>query len=463
MSLKELEVLLKQLISIPSVSGREHELSAFLSNLLASKGVDVREINVPGCGPSLLARQTFGLKGKTLLFYGHLDTVEPAEGWDSPFKPKLSEGKLYGLGACDMKAGIAALTLAFLKLREVSGLKGSLMLALTSDEELYSRGCERLIGSGLLKGVDAALSAEPTGLKRLETGRRGRVVFRVEFPRGKANPVVKAAGFIMALEGMHLKKGACVSAMAVESWLDSDGSPSLCRVAVDRLMVPGETFDGVLSEIGKLAGRFHGKVGFHQIFKFSARLSLGGRFQTGLGVKVFPTIYEVELFREKGFARRKCKACGRSFWTLNPEAEYCGDQPCVAYSFIGKPPASKPLSLQEAREKFLSFLERHGHRRIAKYPVVARWRDDVYLVGASIYDFQPWVTEGIIPPPANPLAISQPCVRFTDIDLVGKSGRHLTGFEMMAHHAFNSPKQHVYWNHETVEYCFKFFTEELGV
>jgi acetylornithine deacetylase/succinyl-diaminopimelate desuccinylase-like protein len=162
-----------------------------------------------------------------------------------------------------MKAGLAALTLAFLKLREISGLKGSLMLALTSDEELYSRGCEKLIGSGLLKGVDAALSAEPTGLKRLETGRCGRVVFRVEFPRGKSNPVVKAASFITALEEIRLKKGAHVSTMAVESWLDSDGSPGLCRVAVDRLMVPGETFDGVLAEVGKLAGRFHGKVGFH--------------------------------------------------------------------------------------------------------------------------------------------------------------------------------------------------------
>jgi len=181
------------------------------------------------------------------------------------------------------------------------------------------------------------------------------------------------------------------------------------------------------------------------------------------GVEVFPTIYEVELFREKGFVRKKCKACGRGFWTLNPKAERCGDQPCVAYSFIGKPPTSKPLNLQEAREKFLSFFEEHGHKRVTKYPVVARWRDDVYLVGASIYDFQPWVTEGLIPPPANPLAISQPCVRFTDIDFVGKSGRHLTCFEMMAHHAFNSPKQHVYWNHKTVDYCFKFFTGELGV
>ncbi|MHC1586291.1 MAG: alanine--tRNA ligase, partial [Candidatus Hecatellaceae archaeon] len=137
--------------------------------------------------------------------------------------------------------------------------------------------------------------------------------------------------------------------------------------------------------------------------------------------------------------------------------------PCVAYAFIGNPPTSRALTLAETREKFLSFLERHGHKRIAKYPVVARWRDDVYFVGASIYDFQPWVTEGYIPPPANPLAISQPCLRFTDIDLVGRSGRHLTCFEMMAHHAFNTPEKKVYWNHETVELAFKFFTGELGV
>jgi len=130
---------------------------------------------------------------------------------------------------------------------------------------------------------------------------------------------------------------------------------------------------------------------------------------------------------------------------------------------LGKPPASKPLTPAETREKFLSFFERNGHKRIAKYPVVARWRDDVYFVGASIYNFQPWVTEGYIPPPANPLTISQPCIRFTDIDLVGRSGRHLTCFEMMAHHAFNTPEKQVYWNDETVRLCFEFFTGELGI
>jgi alanyl-tRNA synthetase len=74
-------------------------------------------------------------------------------------------------------------------------------------------------------------------------------------------------------------------------------------------------------------------------------------------------------------------------------------------------------------------------------------------VNASIYDFQPLVTSGKTPPPANPLVISQPCVRLKDIDTVGKSGRHLTNFEMMAHHAFNSPDCQIYWKNETVEYC----------
>jgi alanyl-tRNA synthetase len=180
-------------------------------------------------------------------------------------------------------------------------------------------------------------------------------------------------------------------------------------------------------------------------------------------LQIFPTIYEVDLFREEGHVRRKCRSCGRHFWTLDPEGAYCGDQPCVSYAFIGRPATKKSYSLTEAREKFLSFFEHRGHRRVSKYPVVARWRDDVYFVGASIYDFQPWVTEGLMPPPANPLVISQPCVRFTDMDLVGKSGRHLTSFEMMAHHAFNTPERRIYWNDETARYCYEFFTREMGI
>jgi len=95
---------------------------------------------------------------------------------------------------------------------------------------------------------------------------------------------------------------------------------------------------------------------------------------------------------------------------------------------------------------------------------VARWRDDLYFTHASIIDFQPYVTEGIIPPPANPLVISQPCIRFVDVDNVGPTfGRHLTIFEMGGHHAFNYPKKEVYWKDQTVRYHHEFVTKELGV
>lgn len=114
------------------------------------------------------------------------------------------------------------------------------------------------------------------------------------------------------------------------------------------------------------------------------------------------------------------------------------------------------------REAYLSFFERSGHTRIDRYPVAARWRDDIYLTIASIADFQPFVTSGVTPPPANPLTISQPCIRLNDLDSVGRSGRHLTLFEMMAHHAFNTPENEVYWKDRTVELCDQFLASIGG-
>ncbi len=180
-------------------------------------------------------------------------------------------------------------------------------------------------------------------------------------------------------------------------------------------------------------------------------------------MKYDPSFVDLPFFKENGFYKKKCKACGKIFWTLDPDRELCGDQPCVDYTFIGRPTGVRMESPREVREAFLSFFERHGHERVDRYPVVARWRSDVYLVGASIYDFQPWVTEGIVDPPANPLTISQPSIRLTDVDNVGRTGRHLTGFEMMAHHAFNVRGAKVYWANETVEYSFKLFTEVYGI
>jgi alanyl-tRNA synthetase len=182
--------------------------------------------------------------------------------------------------------------------------------------------------------------------------------------------------------------------------------------------------------------------------------------------------YQLDYFDEAGFHRQECGECGDMFWS-RADRDTCGEPPCAEYGFIDSPGFDDEYALGEMREEFLSFFEARDHTRIDPYPVAAnRWRDDVLLTQASIYDFQPLVTSGTTPPPANPLCISQPCIRMQDIDNVGKTGRHTMAFEMMAHHAFNAkadiedPEEYayegeVYWKEETVEYCVELF-EELG-
>ncbi len=171
---------------------------------------------------------------------------------------------------------------------------------------------------------------------------------------------------------------------------------------------------------------------------------------------------DITFLQENGFIRKRCPKCGKYFWTVDESREICGDPPCGSYTFIGNPVFKKEMDLAEMREYYLSFFEKRGHKRIKRYPVVARWRDDIYLTIASIADFQPFVTSGVAPPPANPLTISQPCIRLDDLDSVGKTGRHLTLFEMMAHHAFNYKDKEIYWKNETVAYCTELLNE-LGV
>jgi len=184
-------------------------------------------------------------------------------------------------------------------------------------------------------------------------------------------------------------------------------------------------------------------------------------------LKKFPAKeYSLPFFKEVGFFRKLCPRCGQYFWTQNPDQKTCGEarpEGCASYAFINNPPTRKSYSLREMREAFLSFFEKRGHTRIKPYPVVARWRDDIYLTHASIIDFQPYVTEGIAPPPANPLVIAQPCIRLVDIANTGPTfGKYLTIFEMGGHHAFNYQDKEVYWKDQTVRYHHEFITKDLG-
>ncbi len=177
--------------------------------------------------------------------------------------------------------------------------------------------------------------------------------------------------------------------------------------------------------------------------------------------------YALPFFKQEGFVRKLCPECGEYFWTQKENQETCGEagsDECGFYTFIGNPATKRSFSLAQMREAFLAFFEKNGHARIKPYPVVARWRSDIYLTHASIIDFQPYVTEGISPPPANPLVISQPSIRLTDIPNTGPTfGRHLTIFEMGGAHAFNYPNKEIYWKDQTVRFHQQFATEVLGI
>ena len=196
---------------------------------------------------------------------------------------------------------------------------------------------------------------------------------------------------------------------------------------------------------------------------------MGEAFLQGRDAMSLPPI-DLAVFHENGYLRKQCTITGLWFWTTDESRETCGDTAEDEYSFIGAPLIQgypmRGKALKDAmRETFLNFFEEKQHTRVDPYPVLARWRDDIHLTIASIADFQPHVTSGEVEPPANPLTISQPCIRLTDVDAVGRSGRHLTTFEMMAHHVFNRPDEGrmYYWMEECVRYCHELMTEALGI
>ncbi len=172
--------------------------------------------------------------------------------------------------------------------------------------------------------------------------------------------------------------------------------------------------------------------------------------------------YSIEFLRERGFVRKKCVKCGKYFWTLDPERETCGDPECDGYRFIGDPPTKRRLGYVEAWKVFEGYMEGRGVPSVPRYPVVARWRDDLFFTIASIAVFQPYVVRGEVDPPENPLIIPQPCLRFEDVPNVGITGRHMTNFVMVGIHAFNKDRT-VYWKEDVIRDIHGFLTKTLGI
>ncbi|WP_456474912.1 alanine--tRNA ligase, partial [Candidatus Pyrohabitans sp.] len=171
--------------------------------------------------------------------------------------------------------------------------------------------------------------------------------------------------------------------------------------------------------------------------------------------------YPVQTLISEGFERRQCKSCGNYFWSAS-QREVCGEPSCSGgYTFIGDTPAREKMDFIQTWRKFSRLFKKLGYTPIKRYPIAARWRDDTDFVQASIYDFQPYVVKGEVEPPANPLVVPQFCVRFNDIDNVGITGRHYTGFVMIGQHAFEPPES--YAPEEYLHHIYLWLTQGMKI
>src|SRR5574338_734949 len=172
--------------------------------------------------------------------------------------------------------------------------------------------------------------------------------------------------------------------------------------------------------------------------------------------------YKIKLFEEQGFVRKSCSVCKRFFWTLDSARVSCPDHSDDTYSFIGNPPTSKRFDYTESWKQVESFFVKNGHTSISRYPVVCRWRDDLYFTIASIVDFQRVMGSKVVFEfPANPLIVPQTCLRFKDIENVGVTGRHFSSFCMIGQHSI--PNNKGYWKDECVDLDYRLLTESFGI
>ena len=171
--------------------------------------------------------------------------------------------------------------------------------------------------------------------------------------------------------------------------------------------------------------------------------------------------YKVSLFESMGFMRKKCSKCEKFFWTLDIGRDFCPDH--ENYGFIGKPPTNKRLDYVNAWKETEKFFRANGHEVIRRYPVVCRWREDLYFTIASIVDFQRVVGNQVVfELPANPLVVPQMCLRFNEIENVGLSGRHYTGFCMIGQ-TCNADAPGGYWKDKCIDLDFRMMTKGLGI
>jgi succinyl-diaminopimelate desuccinylase len=262
--------IVKNLVSIPSVSGDELAIMEHVAGLFEGAGITHTVTANDPRRPNVIATIGNG-NGPTIAMNGHLDTVpvSDAGSWQTdPFDGVLSDDgkRIFGRGSSDMKGAVGVMLYVMMALKDEQ-LNGTLQVHIVSDEE---RGAEygtkhvlHEIEAGRLPRPDYVLIGEGSQLK-VRNAERGIFGFRVRFI-GRAshtaaarvtgiNAIMLAAKGILALEGDLDKEHPAVgkpviSVNMIQGGIVSNVVPGECTITVDRRTIPGETRESVLAEV----------------------------------------------------------------------------------------------------------------------------------------------------------------------------------------------------------------------
>ena len=169
--------VLKDLVKFNTIKDAENEkIINYIENYLKNLGFKT-EVKTK------ILVMSIGENAK-LGFLGHTDTVEYIDEFETPFDLKLKNGYLYGLGACDMKGGIAAMLDAVSNI-DLSKLKNGMKLYFTYDEEIGFGGVNEIVGNNE-KFPKIMIFGEPTN-NELLTGHKGLIEYEIDFIGKKAH------------------------------------------------------------------------------------------------------------------------------------------------------------------------------------------------------------------------------------------------------------------------------------
>ncbi len=167
------EQILRELVALDTVSARSNDPAIeFAAALLAGHGWHLqrsRWLDAVGVPKSNLLVCSHETQSPELALVGHVDTVPSDPAWTDALELTERDGRLHGLGACDMK-GFVASCLARLEALDRRALARPLMLILTADEEVGCLGAKRLATQGMVTPRRAVIG-EPTGLIPVRAGK----------------------------------------------------------------------------------------------------------------------------------------------------------------------------------------------------------------------------------------------------------------------------------------------------